>query len=185
MALCSVEDIAVQYCFFDILLTSLSPRNCIPPEVLLRVSMHSACSTSENALEKPLDIRKLDNSSISKYPSVCATLNLLPSVEHLEMLVFTSSGRLEWTLCSLGNGKSVTASNEQLEQMILRNQISSSFLDSGTYGVGETEFCTPGVIKEGAGPELICTGAGGDTGLGDERSMTEVSVKEQMKKLVG
>ncbi|GJS24661.1 hypothetical protein Tco_0453293 [Tanacetum coccineum] len=25
--------------------------------------MHSACSTSENALEKPLDIRKLDNSS--------------------------------------------------------------------------------------------------------------------------
>ncbi|GJS75806.1 hypothetical protein Tco_0725687 [Tanacetum coccineum] len=52
----SVEDIAVQYCFFDILLTSLSPRNCIPPEVLLRVSMHSACSTSENALEKPLDI---------------------------------------------------------------------------------------------------------------------------------
>ncbi|GJW76543.1 hypothetical protein Tco_0138225 [Tanacetum coccineum] len=44
-------------------LISLSPRNCIPPEVLLRVSMHSACSTSENALEKPLDIRKLDNSS--------------------------------------------------------------------------------------------------------------------------
>ncbi|GKE43575.1 hypothetical protein Tco_1470859 [Tanacetum coccineum] len=57
--------------------------------------------------------------------------------------------------------------------------------------VHETEICTspelmyPGVIKEGAGPELICTGAGGDTGLGDERSMTEVSVKEQMKKLVG
>ncbi|GJU18452.1 SNF1-related protein kinase catalytic subunit alpha KIN10-like protein [Tanacetum coccineum] len=59
----SVEDIAVQYCFFDILLTSLSPRNCITPEVLWRVSMHSACSTSENALEKPLDIRKLNNSS--------------------------------------------------------------------------------------------------------------------------
>ncbi|GKB51573.1 hypothetical protein Tco_0902326, partial [Tanacetum coccineum] len=59
----SVEDIVVQYYFFDILLTSLSPRNCIPLEVLLRVSMHSACSTSENALEKPLDIRKLDNSS--------------------------------------------------------------------------------------------------------------------------
>ncbi|GJT50747.1 hypothetical protein Tco_0976904 [Tanacetum coccineum] len=68
---------------------------------------------------------------------------------------------------------------------------SQSFLDGGTYGVGETEFCTspelmyPGDIKEGIGPELICTGAGGDTGLGDERSMTEVSVKEQMKKLVG
>ncbi|GKF77613.1 hypothetical protein Tco_0230083, partial [Tanacetum coccineum] len=37
----------------------------------------------------------------------------------------------------------------------------------------------------GMSPELIYTGAGGDTGLGDERSMTEVSVKEQMKKLVG
>ncbi|GKG40156.1 hypothetical protein Tco_0466933, partial [Tanacetum coccineum] len=71
-----------------------------------------------------------------------------------------------------------------------------SFLDGGTYGVGETKICTspelmyPGVIKEGACPELICTGAGGDTGLGDtslgdERSMTEASVKEQMKKLVG
>ncbi|GJR23060.1 hypothetical protein Tco_0971587 [Tanacetum coccineum] len=59
----SVQDIVVQYCFFDILLTSLSPRNCILPKVILRVSMHSACSTFENALEKPLDIRKLDNSS--------------------------------------------------------------------------------------------------------------------------
>ncbi|GJX11541.1 hypothetical protein Tco_0201400 [Tanacetum coccineum] len=63
----------------------------------------------------------------------------------------------------------------------LRAWISYSFLDGGTYGVGEIEFCMspelmyPGVIKEGAG----------DTGLGDERSMTEVSVKEQMKKLVG
>ncbi|GKE24434.1 hypothetical protein Tco_1435946 [Tanacetum coccineum] len=62
---------------------------------------------------------------------------------------------------------------------------SQSFLDGRTYGVGETEFCTspelmyPGVIKEGIGPELIYTS------LGDERSMTEVSVKEQMKKLVG
>ncbi|GKF75761.1 hypothetical protein Tco_0225205, partial [Tanacetum coccineum] len=46
----SVEDITVQYCFFDILLTSLSPRNCIPPEVVLQVSMHSACSTSDNAV---------------------------------------------------------------------------------------------------------------------------------------
>ncbi|GJS43289.1 hypothetical protein Tco_0568332 [Tanacetum coccineum] len=40
-------------------------------------------------------------------------------------------------------------------------------------GTGETDR---GVITEGAG---------GDTDLGDERSMTEVSVKEQMKKLVG
>ncbi|GKB07080.1 hypothetical protein Tco_0835313, partial [Tanacetum coccineum] len=63
------------------------------------------------------------------------------------------------------------------------------FLGWWNNDVGETEFCTspelmyPGVIKECVGPELICTGAGGDTGLGDERSMTEVSVKEQMKKL--
>ncbi|GKF29614.1 hypothetical protein Tco_0095956, partial [Tanacetum coccineum] len=34
----SADDIAVQSCFFDIQLTNLSPRNCIPPEVLLRVS---------------------------------------------------------------------------------------------------------------------------------------------------
>ncbi|GJY86491.1 hypothetical protein Tco_0500517 [Tanacetum coccineum] len=78
-----------------------------------------------------------------------------------------------------------------LEATIATGSGETSFLDGGTYGVGETGFYTspeltyPGVIKEGAGPELICTGAGGDTGLGDERSMTEVSVKEQMKKLVG
>nr|GFB46560.1 hypothetical protein [Tanacetum cinerariifolium] len=30
----STDDIAVQSYFFDIQLTSLSPRNCIPPEVL-------------------------------------------------------------------------------------------------------------------------------------------------------
>ncbi|GJR37186.1 hypothetical protein Tco_1212870 [Tanacetum coccineum] len=84
-----------------------------------------------------------------------------------------------------------------------------SFLDGGTYGVGETEFYTSpelmylGLIKEGAGPELICIGVMTRPfqelnysvvvrmimlsfliGLGDERSMTEVSVKEQMKKLV-
>ncbi|GJS09901.1 hypothetical protein Tco_0366697 [Tanacetum coccineum] len=38
------------------------------------------------------------------------------------------------------------------------------------------ELMYPRVIKEGTGPELICTGAGGDTGLGDERSMTEVFI---------
>ncbi|GKF55321.1 hypothetical protein Tco_0165661, partial [Tanacetum coccineum] len=31
----SADDIAVQFCFFDIQLTTLSPRNYIPPEVLL------------------------------------------------------------------------------------------------------------------------------------------------------
>nr|GFB23315.1 hypothetical protein [Tanacetum cinerariifolium] len=36
------DDIAVQFCFFDIQLTNLSPKNCIPPEVLLRESMHPA-----------------------------------------------------------------------------------------------------------------------------------------------
>nr|GEV90810.1 hypothetical protein [Tanacetum cinerariifolium] len=34
--LASADDIAVQSCFFDIQLTNLSPRNCIPPEVLLQ-----------------------------------------------------------------------------------------------------------------------------------------------------
>ncbi|GJS55918.1 hypothetical protein Tco_0629280 [Tanacetum coccineum] len=34
-------------------------------------------------------------------------------------------------------------------------------------------------------PGMSSKKAAGDTGLGDERSMTEVSVKEQMKKLVG
>ncbi|GJR66129.1 retrovirus-related pol polyprotein from transposon TNT 1-94 [Tanacetum coccineum] len=46
----SADDIAVQSCFFDIQLTNLSPRNCIPPEVLLRVSMHPAWSASEKAV---------------------------------------------------------------------------------------------------------------------------------------
>nr|GFA28113.1 hypothetical protein [Tanacetum cinerariifolium] len=39
----SAEDIEVQSCFFDDQLTGLSPpRNCIPPDVLLRVSRHPA-----------------------------------------------------------------------------------------------------------------------------------------------
>ncbi|GKF34633.1 hypothetical protein Tco_0107833, partial [Tanacetum coccineum] len=42
----SADDIAIQSCFFDIQLTNLSPRNCIPPEVLLRESMHPAWSAS-------------------------------------------------------------------------------------------------------------------------------------------
>ncbi|GKA29548.1 hypothetical protein Tco_0715793 [Tanacetum coccineum] len=46
----SADDIAVQSCFFDIQLTNLSPRNYIPPEVFLRVSMHLAWSTSEKAV---------------------------------------------------------------------------------------------------------------------------------------
>ncbi|GJX78247.1 hypothetical protein Tco_0325058, partial [Tanacetum coccineum] len=102
----SVEDIAVQYCFFDILLTSLSPRNCIPPEVLLRVSMHSACSTSKNALEKPLDIRKLDN---SLYQALVACFKLYKAFLK----------RLERTCVQDRQRKSELLSNEQLEQMIL------------------------------------------------------------------
>ncbi|GJY45463.1 hypothetical protein Tco_0434526 [Tanacetum coccineum] len=105
----SVEDIVVQYCFFDILLTSLSPRNYIPLEVLLRVSMHSACSTSENALEKPLDIRKLDNSS---YQALGACFK--PYKAFLK--------RLERTCMQHRQRKSELLPNEQLEQMILRNQ---------------------------------------------------------------
>ncbi|GKG48151.1 hypothetical protein Tco_0510036, partial [Tanacetum coccineum] len=46
----SADDIAVQSCFFDIQLTNLSPRNCIPPEVLLRVSRHPVWSASEKAV---------------------------------------------------------------------------------------------------------------------------------------
>ncbi|GJW15041.1 ribonuclease H-like domain-containing protein, partial [Tanacetum coccineum] len=45
-----VHDIAVQSCFFDIQLTNLSPSNCIPSEVLLRVSRHPAWSASEKAV---------------------------------------------------------------------------------------------------------------------------------------
>ncbi|GJT81728.1 hypothetical protein Tco_1056070 [Tanacetum coccineum] len=48
--LASAGDIAVQSYFFDIQLTNLSPRNCIPLEVLLRVSMHPAWSASEKAI---------------------------------------------------------------------------------------------------------------------------------------
>ncbi|GJX19683.1 hypothetical protein Tco_0222360 [Tanacetum coccineum] len=43
----SVVDIDVQSCFLDDQLTSLSPRNCIPPDVLLQSSLHLAWSTSE------------------------------------------------------------------------------------------------------------------------------------------
>ncbi|GJR11531.1 putative reverse transcriptase domain-containing protein [Tanacetum coccineum] len=46
----SADDIAVQSCFFDIQLANLSLRNCIPPEVLLRVSMHLAWSPSKKAV---------------------------------------------------------------------------------------------------------------------------------------
>ncbi|GJT75206.1 reverse transcriptase domain-containing protein [Tanacetum coccineum] len=46
----SADDIAVQSCFFNIQLTTLSPRNCIPPDVLLRVSMHPAWSASEKVV---------------------------------------------------------------------------------------------------------------------------------------
>ncbi|GJX11126.1 probable pre-mRNA-splicing factor ATP-dependent RNA helicase DEAH9 isoform X2 [Tanacetum coccineum] len=46
----STDDIAVQSCFFDIQLANLLPRNCIPPEVLLRVSRHPAWSASEKAV---------------------------------------------------------------------------------------------------------------------------------------
>ncbi|GJS12584.1 hypothetical protein Tco_0407056 [Tanacetum coccineum] len=49
--------------------------------------------------------------------------------------------------------------------------------------VGFPRTCYNGMIS---GPsESSKKAQGGDTGLGDERSMTEVSVKEQMKKLVG
>ncbi|GKG07960.1 hypothetical protein Tco_0333792, partial [Tanacetum coccineum] len=46
----SADDIAVQSCFFDIQLTNLSPMNCIPLEVLLRVSRHLAWSESKKVV---------------------------------------------------------------------------------------------------------------------------------------
>ncbi|GJT81668.1 zf-CCHC domain-containing protein [Tanacetum coccineum] len=46
----SADDIAVQSCIFEIQLTNLSSRNCIPPDVLLRESMHPAWSASEKAV---------------------------------------------------------------------------------------------------------------------------------------
>nr|GEW05283.1 ribonuclease H-like domain-containing protein [Tanacetum cinerariifolium] len=48
----SADDIAVQSCFFDIQLTNLSPRNCIPPEVLLRVSMHPTLKIYETEVHQ-------------------------------------------------------------------------------------------------------------------------------------
>ncbi|GJU32262.1 hypothetical protein Tco_1175851 [Tanacetum coccineum] len=56
----SAEDIAMQSCFFDIQLTSLSTRNCIPLDVLLRVSRQPAWSASKKQLaqnQKPSDTR--------------------------------------------------------------------------------------------------------------------------------
>ncbi|GJX66870.1 hypothetical protein Tco_0302597 [Tanacetum coccineum] len=44
------DDIVVQSCFFDIKLINLSPRSCIPLEVLLRVSRHPAWSASKKAI---------------------------------------------------------------------------------------------------------------------------------------
>nr|GEY32407.1 hypothetical protein [Tanacetum cinerariifolium] len=51
----SADDIAVQSYFFDIQQTNLSPRNCIPQEVLLRVSMHPAWLASKKAVRPKLE----------------------------------------------------------------------------------------------------------------------------------
>ncbi|GKD38999.1 hypothetical protein Tco_1259206, partial [Tanacetum coccineum] len=49
------KDIAVQSCFFDIQLISLSPRNYISPNVLLRVSRQPAWLASEKAVSLKLE----------------------------------------------------------------------------------------------------------------------------------
>ncbi|GJS38334.1 hypothetical protein Tco_0563377 [Tanacetum coccineum] len=54
------EDIAVQFCFFDIQLTSLSPRNCIPPEVLFLSINASGMINHAVAMLQP----KIDNGSL-------------------------------------------------------------------------------------------------------------------------
>ncbi|GJY64543.1 hypothetical protein Tco_0466003 [Tanacetum coccineum] len=51
----SADDIAVQSYFYDIQLANLSPRNYIPPEVLLRVSRHPAWSASKKAVSSKLE----------------------------------------------------------------------------------------------------------------------------------
>ncbi|GJU75568.1 hypothetical protein Tco_1272638 [Tanacetum coccineum] len=42
-------DIAVQSCFLELQLTSFSPKNCKPPEVLLQLSLHPACKGNEHS----------------------------------------------------------------------------------------------------------------------------------------
>ncbi|GJX00795.1 hypothetical protein Tco_0184708 [Tanacetum coccineum] len=46
----SAVDIVVQSCFLDDQLTSLPPRKCMPPDVLLQSSLHPTRSASEYAL---------------------------------------------------------------------------------------------------------------------------------------
>ncbi|GKC81520.1 hypothetical protein Tco_1137237 [Tanacetum coccineum] len=46
----SAIDIAVQSCFLELQLTSFSPKNCKPPDVLLQSSLHPAWSASEYAI---------------------------------------------------------------------------------------------------------------------------------------
>ncbi|GJV17426.1 hypothetical protein Tco_1362749 [Tanacetum coccineum] len=62
------DDIAVQSCFFDIRLTNLSPRNCIPTDVLLRVSMHSQCRPSENVLGQSQNPSGYQSPHVNGYP---------------------------------------------------------------------------------------------------------------------
>ncbi|GJX65818.1 hypothetical protein Tco_0300161, partial [Tanacetum coccineum] len=54
-------DIAVQSCFLDIQLTRLSPKNCIPPEVIFRVSRQPAWSASEKAVRGEGNNELMDN----------------------------------------------------------------------------------------------------------------------------
>ncbi|GKB07203.1 hypothetical protein Tco_0835487, partial [Tanacetum coccineum] len=83
------------------------------------------------------------------------------------------------------------------------NQFGRGFFRTRFYGIGRPNYrslsmCATSEFLESSSSTLggikqeivfccfltwVCEG--GDTGLGDERSMTEVSVKEQMKKLVG
>nr|GEV84215.1 hypothetical protein [Tanacetum cinerariifolium] len=61
----SADDITVQSYFFDIQMTNLSPRNCIPPEVLLRVSIHPAWSESKKAVSSRPESFRYQKSAIA------------------------------------------------------------------------------------------------------------------------
>ncbi|GJV92791.1 hypothetical protein Tco_1540604 [Tanacetum coccineum] len=65
----SADDITMQSCFFDIQLTSVSPRNCISPEVLLRTDENEEVEVDNEAeLKMHMVIIKDDDIAIDAIP---------------------------------------------------------------------------------------------------------------------
>ncbi|GJR28699.1 hypothetical protein Tco_1104931 [Tanacetum coccineum] len=87
----SADDIVVQSCFFNTQLTNLSPKNYIPPEVLLPVSIHPAWSASEQSVSLKPEI--ISDTGVHVYvgergqsrhnltPRRCYKMNPHPSME--------------------------------------------------------------------------------------------------------